>query len=117
LHDCNPPSKSAAFPAASYDEARKADVPGWNGEWCGDTWKTVVYLRSVDANLRIFVLDCDTGIGVITRGTPDATLDFTKEQIDLFSYDDLRERREKWLNLKKPHLIWDLLDNTPCRVP
>lgn len=110
LHDCNRPSEAAAFPAASFDHARKANVSGWTGDWCGDTWKTIVYLRSVNANLRIFVLDCDTGVGIITRGSPDATLDFTKEQIDLLSYDRLRKNRAEWLNLKKPHLIRDLLE-------
>lgn len=114
LHDCNPPSEAAAFPAASFDHARKANVSGWTGDWCGDTWKTIVYLRSVNANLRIFVLDCDTGVGIITRGSPDATLDFTKEQIDLLSYDRLRKNRSEWLNLKKPHLIRDLLERAGC---
>ena len=110
MHDCDPPSEAAGFPAASIDHARKANVPGWTGDWCGDVWKTIVYLRSVDANLRIFVLDCDTGVGIITRGSPDATLEFTKEQIDLLSYDHFRKKREEWLNLKKPHLIRDLLE-------
>ena len=114
LHDCNPPSEAAAFPAPSFDHARKANVSGWTGDWCGDTWKTIVYLRSVNANLRIFVLDCDTGVGIITRGSPDATLDFTKEQIDLLSYDRLRKNRAEWLNLKKPHLIRDLLERAGC---
>lgn len=114
LHDCNPPSEAAAFPAASFDHARQANVSGWTGDWCGDTWKSIVYLRSVDANLRIFVLDCDTGVGIITRGDPDGTLDFTKEQIDLLSYDHLRKKREEWLNLKKPHLIRDLLERAWC---
>ena len=114
LHDCNPPSEAAAFPAASFDHARKANVSGWTGDWCGDTWKTIVYLRSVNANLRIFVLDCDTGVGIITRGSPDATLDFTKERIDRLSYDRLRKNRAEWLNLKKPHLIRDLLERAGC---
>ena len=110
VHDCNPPSDAAAFPAASIDHARNANVSGWTGVWCGDTWKTIVYLRSVNANLRIFVLDCDTGVGIITRGSPDATLGFTKEQIDRLSYDRLKKNRAEWLNVKKPHLIRDLLE-------
>ena len=64
---------------------------------------------AVDARLRIFVLDCDTGVGIITRGSPDATLDFTKEQIDRLSYDGLKKNGAEWLNVKKPHLIRDLL--------
>lgn len=113
VHDCNPPSESAAFPAASLDHARNANVPGWNGEWCGDVWKTIVYLRSVNADLRIFVVDCDVGIGIITRGVPDAMLDFTKQEIGLLSYDALSNRRKEWLNLKKPSLVRDLLKNDP----
>lgn len=116
LHDCSPPAESAAFPAASLDHAINANLPGWTGDWCGDVWKTIVYLRSLDNNLRIFVLDCDMGVGIITRGSPDAMLDFTKEQIDSLSYRHLENRREELLNLKKPELIVDLLEHTACRA-
>ncbi len=116
LHDCSPPSESAAFLAASLDHAISANLPGWTGDWCGDVWKTIVYLRSLDHNLRIFVLDCDMGVGIITRGSPDAMLDFTKEQIDSLSYRHMENRREELLNLKKSELIVDLLENPACRA-
>ena len=108
LHDCNPPSESAAFPATSLDHAISENLSGWTGDWCGDVWKTIVYLRSLDNNLRIFVLDCDMGVGIITRGSPDAMLDFTEEQVDMLSYQHFENRRVELLNLKKPQFIVDL---------
>jgi len=45
VHDCSPPHEAAAYPAGSYEHAALSNLPGWTGEWCGDVWKTIVYLR------------------------------------------------------------------------
>lgn len=110
LHDCSPPSESAAFPAASVDHALKANLPGWTGDWCGDVWKMVVDLRSTERDLNIFVLDCDMGVGIVTRGTPENMLRFSKEEIDLLTFTDLDRKRQEFLNLKKPEFLVEFLE-------
>ncbi len=110
LHDCSPPSESSAFPASSVSDAIKANPPGWTGDWCGDVWKTIVSLRSTERNLNIFVLDCDMGIGILTRGLPKKMLSFTKEEIDSLTYKDLESRRMELINLKRPEFLWEFLE-------
>jgi hypothetical protein len=100
MDDCNPPNEAAAQPAHSLDQAASLNLPGWTGEWCGDVWKTICHLRSVEKNLNVFVLDCDHGIGIITRGKPDALLNFTEEEVNQLTYQDLANRRNELLNLK-----------------
>jgi hypothetical protein len=101
-HDCNPKSESAAAPGTS-PEARKT-VPGHEGQhaWNGDVWKAIVHLRSCSPDLNVFVLDCDQGLGFITRGQPDNMLSCTPAQIDAMTYRDLAADRERLLNLKPP---------------
>jgi hypothetical protein len=82
IHDCNPPHEAAAYPADSYDHAASLSLPGWTGEWCGDVWKTICYLRSHRNDLKIFVLDCDYGLGIVMRGEPDNDLDITEDELD-----------------------------------
>ena len=74
LHDCNPPTASAAFPAPSFQDAIRMNLPNWTGLWCGDVWKSIVQLRSTFTDLNVFVLNCDFGIGVIARGKPQKML-------------------------------------------
>ena len=46
VHDCLPPSAAAAYPADSYSHAVSLNLSGWTGEWCGDVWKSICYLRN-----------------------------------------------------------------------
>lgn len=32
--------------------------------WSGDVWKSIVHLRSIRPDLRVAVLDCDSGVGI-----------------------------------------------------
>ena len=89
LHDCNPPSSTIAYPAANIQEARDANLPDWTGDWCGDVWKTIVYLRSHRNDLSIFVLNADSGVGIITVGKPEDMLRHTDKDIHEMSYGDL----------------------------
>ena len=100
MHDCNPPSEAAAYPTDSLEHAVSLNLPGWTGQWCGDVWKTICYLRSIEKDLRVFVLDCDYGLGIIARGQPENLLDFSAEQIEDFSYSDLVNNHQRLLNLK-----------------
>jgi len=69
VHDCNPQSAAAAQskrPPA--EESRK---------WNGDVWKTIVHLRSQRNDLKVFVLDSDQGLGIISFGQPENGLNET----------------------------------------
>ena len=76
VHDCNPASAAAAAP--SLDQARRTD--GFNWEWNGDVYKAIVRLRVRD-DLRVGVLDCDQGVGIVTRGSPEARIELSLDQI------------------------------------
>jgi len=105
LHDCHPTSESMAYPAPSYGDAAAAKLAGWTKEWCGDVWKTIVYLRSCHLQLNVFVLDCDYGVGVITRGEPESVLPYSPEDIRQMDYRDLADNRQRFLNLKQPEYL------------
>ncbi|MBD3296373.1 MAG: class I SAM-dependent methyltransferase [Candidatus Omnitrophica bacterium] len=109
MHDCNPLSEAAACVADSPLEASGKDVPGWTGEWNGDVWKAIVSLRSFRNDLRVCVLDCDQGVGVIRRGEPVSVLGFSEEEIEKMSYGDLAARRQELLNLKDPGYLEEFL--------
>ncbi len=100
MHDCNPLSASSACPALSWEHAESLKLDGWTGEWSGDVWKTIAYLRSTQKKLNVFVLDCDYGLGIITKGIPENMLKYSKVEIEKLSYEDLEKNRSQILNLK-----------------
>ena len=100
LHDCNPLSEVAALPAKSIREIQKLNPPGFTGTWNGDVWKTIAYLRATRKDLNVFVLDCDFGLGVITKGTPENMLEYSAEEVKKWTYMDLSNNRKSILNLK-----------------
>lgn len=110
LHDCNPMSESAAYPAKCIDEVRKINPPGFDGIWNGDVWKTIAYLRATREDLNVFVLDCDFGLGVVTRGAPENMIEYAAEAVRNLSYRDLSENRKSLLNLKDADFIKIFLD-------
>ena len=105
LHDCNPPSEVAAIPARSIREIQELNPPGFTGTWNGDVWKTVAYLRATRKDLHIFVIDCDFGLGIITRGTPEHMLEYSAEEVENLSYRDLSHNRQSILNLKDANYL------------
>ena len=102
VHDCNPVSSAAAYPAISYEEAREANPEGWTGEWSGDVWKTIPYLRATRDDLSIFVFDCDCGLGIIRKKGSPHSLDCDAKKIQAMHYGELAKKREHLLNLKPP---------------
>lgn len=83
MHDCVPPNKAAATPASSFHEAKKKDIEGWTGQWCGDVWKTIEYLKiKYPENLDINVLKDDFGLAIIRVKEP--TID-REIDVDLFN--------------------------------
>jgi hypothetical protein len=110
MHDCNPPHQAAAYPAESYESAAALNLPGWTGEWCGDVWKTICYLRSQRIDLNVFVLDCDRGLGIVMKGDPDNCLNMNEEVLNKMTYEDLSRERKKFLNLKDESYFFEFLE-------
>jgi hypothetical protein len=110
LHDCNPAHAVIGRPAASYaDFLAQQTGPLVIGVWSGDVWKAIVYLRSTRPDLRVAVLKCDLGVGIIRKGSPESRLAYSPAQIEALKYADLRADRERLLNLKPPRYLGEFL--------
>jgi len=103
LHDCNPRIAASAAPFAERGP----------GPWHGDVWRAVVHLRSLRDDLDVFVLDCDEGLGVVTRGRPRSRLRFTRAEIRLLGHDDLAARQRELLGLEPPSFFEEFLEGAP----
>ncbi|NCF75239.1 MAG: hypothetical protein GWO87_01995, partial [Xanthomonadaceae bacterium] len=105
VHDCNPLSEAAAN--RSQSEAKK--MKDWNGKWNGNVWKTIACLRSNRDDLNIFVLNCDQGIGIITKGKPENMLSYKLEEIKDMGYKYFNNNRNEILNLKSEEYLDNFL--------
>jgi hypothetical protein len=115
VHDCNPASEAAAAPTLE----RAARLPGWNGDWNGEVYKTLVRIRT-HGDLRACVIDCDHGVGVVAEGDPRSRLSLSQEEIARLEYRDLVARRAFLLDLRPESALGDVLGMliptiTPCR--
>lgn len=95
MHDCYPPNEAAAEPGLSYDQVKAKKLPGWTGEWCGDVWKTIHYLRELyPENLEVHVLNSDYGLGIIKfRENVPVKFEINEKlyhEIDLMNFDRLK---------------------------
>jgi hypothetical protein len=106
MHDCNPANKEAAVNFQTWKQNN------FKGNWNGDVWKAVVHLRSQRNDINVFVLDTDFGLGVITWGNPESKLNFTADEIQNFTYEDLERNRKEWLNLKEPSYFFEYFNLT-----
>lgn len=105
-HDCFPPHNAASIYAENADLARKKGkhLPGWNEEWCGDTWKAIAYMKEKYSDkLKVKVLNTDYGLGIIQFKTSEK-LDLEIDQelfnsINLFKYEDLIENPGELIGL------------------
>jgi SAM-dependent methyltransferase len=100
VHDCNPPTELMARPAAGIENLINQNIPDWNGAWSGDVWKALVHLRALRNDVKAFVLDCDTGIGVVTKGSPTDSLSYTEADIHAMDYSVLCGSRKALLGLQ-----------------
>ena len=105
MHDCLPPHKAAAIPTKQFPNEKESDIEGWTGEWCGDVWKSIVYLReNLSESLDVCVINTDYGLGVIRiKNNIDGVLKINQksfDEIDKMTYDEMIENRESTLNLK-----------------
>jgi hypothetical protein len=102
MHDCNPATEAQATPADSREHAHRMHAAPRAESWSGDVWKTIVRLRSERGDLCARVLDCDHGVGVITRGEPEERLGLTVRDIEAMAYADLQKNRARLLGLHAP---------------
>lgn len=105
MHDCNPITENAA---SSFKEWEKRN---FYDDWNGDVWKSVVHLRSLYKNINVFVLDTDYGIGIISKRPAESVLNFSPDQIEKLTLEDLNQNREEWLNLKPVSYFRNYFDN------
>ncbi len=112
MHDCYPPNKASATPAKSYSEVKQLKPTGWNGLWCGDVWKTIVYLRErYSDHLEIFVLNTDFGLGVVKiKVNKKLNLEINQElfkKIDNLDFNNLRSDPESLIGLRDKNYIYE----------
>lgn len=105
MHDCYPPHKAAAVPAKSLEDAESMNIKGWTGEWCGDVWKTIVYLnKKYTHDIQLFTINADYGLGIIQIKNKDLDLKIDNslfDEINRLKYDEFNGNFEELLNLKE----------------
>lgn len=87
MHDCMPTSKFM----------QEIPMRSDHNEWTGDTWKAYVKLRTERSDLAMFVVNCDWGCGVITRGAQTPLV--LKEEM---TYENFERNKGLWLNVISP---------------
>ena len=122
MHDCLPPHEAAAMPTKSFPTAAEAAAAsGWTGEWCGDVWKAVIYLRRACASfLDVSVLDDDYGLGIVRRrpGAPLGDLRVDEAlfaEIDRITFAELRSRTHELLDLRSPAYAEEIIRQVAAR--
>jgi len=101
MHDCNALTKDSA---CSFAEWKARDFAG---TWNGDVWKVILHMQSLRPDVHAMVLDCDHGLGIITRQPTAPKFSFTSEQIDAFTYEEFDQNRNAWLNLKPAEYFYE----------
>ncbi len=109
MHDCNPPNAEAAYPLDYLLNVVHPGSPRRPGDWCGDVWKTICYLRAFRKDLRACVLDCDFGLGIIVRGNAEDSLELKEADLAKMTYQDLDKNKKELLGLKEEGLIAEFL--------
>ena len=98
LHDCYPQNKLQANLTKSEKHFKNLNSP--KSGWSGDVWKTIAHLRSTRTDLKILVINYDSGIGIISKGKSTSMLNCIKEDLKKLTYDDLIIDPKGILNLK-----------------
>jgi hypothetical protein len=82
VHDCNPTTQAMQI------------VPRQHRSWTGDVWKAWVKLRATRPDLKMYVINTESGCGIIRRGKQE-TISIPGE----LTYSMLDKNRKKFLNL------------------
>jgi hypothetical protein len=112
VHDCNPLTESAA---ASWSSLGSPESVTWI--WNGDVWKTIAHLRSYRDDVNVFVLDCDYGLGIVTKGEPENMLKLSAPEIENMTFYNLANNRELILNLKGPEHLCAFMERRAVSGP
>ena len=112
-HDCNPRLEINTVLDTGRRRTMQQGLPrGHPGRnWNGDVWKAVVHLRATRPDLRVFVVDTDHGLGVISRGKPDSVLAYDETDIDQMTWQDLDCDRQRLLNLVPANAVGEFLQS------
>jgi hypothetical protein len=109
IHDCNPTTELMARPVAGIEDLICQGIPQWDGAWSGDVWKTLVHLRALRGDVDAFVLDCDTGIGIVTKRCPKDQLSCSESDIRAMDYSFLSNNRQPLLGLRPSEYFKEFL--------
>ena len=72
--------------------------------WTGDCWKAWVKLRATRPDLQMYVVDTDSGVGVISIGQQETI----EVNLNDLSYQNLEINRANWLNLITTQQFYEL---------
>jgi hypothetical protein len=107
LHDCFPPNAAAAYVSDFFPtEKEQKNIEGWTGEWCGDVWKSIVYLiRKFPDQLEVGVINTDYGLGFVRPKPGFKNGEFKTDEklfgeINDITYEDMMKNPEEIIQLK-----------------
>jgi hypothetical protein len=90
MHDCNPPSK--------FHQRSEYYNNGKYTEWNGTVWYSYAKLRINEPNLKMHVINCDWGVGILQKGKQQCY-----PKIENLRYTNLDSDRANLLNLLSVH--------------
>lgn len=116
MHDCFPPHKAAALPTKDFPTDEEQKVEGWTGDWCGDVWKSIVYLRrNFSDSLEVCVINTDYGLGVVRiKKQIDNWFPINQklfDEIDQIDYDEMIAYKETYINLKEADYAYQIIES------
>lgn len=105
MHDCFPPHKAASTPGKDYDDAVLQCKEGWDGLWCGDVWKSIVYLKiAFGDQMDVYVINTDFGLGIVRpKGKITASLELDKnifDKVNQLTYEDMMLNPQEVIGLR-----------------
>jgi hypothetical protein len=87
MHDCLPTS----------EKIQEIPMRPDHNEWCGDTWKSFVKLRSTREDLQMRTVSTDWGCGIIRMGKQDYYISPVAES--QLTYQNFEKYKNTWLNV------------------
>lgn len=112
VHDCSP--KTAAAAAPTLDLA--TTMPGYDGAWNGDVFKSIIRVRQDHPELEAFVLDTDHGLGLVRRlpadeaaTRPAYSSGRSVEQLMAMTFEELAGERVALLDLRPPDAVDEVI--------
>lgn len=123
MHDCYPPNKGAALPTKHFPtKEEQSKEESWSGAWCGDVWKTIVYLIKTHSDmLDVCVINTNLGLGIVRfkKDVGKKNIQFDESaflEIDQMTYDDLILDVERLLNLKPSNYGLELISDIASKI-